>query len=100
MTIVVKLDASRNLVTGEATVSYRAETGGFVDEVRLRGGLVHERFLKTEYRVLDRGSIQLGSMLLEMSGDGRELVGPYVGYGAHSQRLVHGTVRIRRVGRH
>lgn len=63
-------------------------------QFRLRGGFLHDRFLRLEYENRDNAAIQFGSVVAELSADGKTISGGYIGFGAQSQRIVTGTIAL------
>lgn len=49
-----------------------------------------DHYIKFEYEGVDPSIIQFGTLLVRLSGDGFKLEGKYVGYGAISDKIVHG----------
>src|SRR4051812_20744640 len=63
--------------------------------------LYNERFLlllsQGRRKALDgkwQGTLQFGSMMLELTPDGQELKGRFVAYGVLSQRLIYGSIEL------
>ena len=84
-------------ITGSA--SFVADEDGTQKrvEVKLRGGLVHERFLKLEYRRAEPHAQQFGVAIFELSPTSRQLAGSYVGFGVASLGIVLGTAILNKI---
>lgn len=62
----------------------------------VRGGFLHERFLRFDFHNADEAIIQFGSMTLALSDDCESLKGRYVGYGDVSKQIVYGTIDLHK----
>lgn len=62
--------------------------------IKLRGGFLHNRFLRLDYENVDKDAIQFGALIAELSEDGHAIVGTYAGFGAQTRMIVHGTLRL------
>lgn len=67
-------------------------------DLQVRGGFLHDRFLKVDYSHSDEAHIQFGSAVLLMSDDGRSLTGRYVGYGSLTKQIVTGLITLSKTG--
>lgn len=77
---------------GEFAFDFRSTR--YVFKVHLKGGLRYDRFLKLDYKNTNESAIQFGSIMAQLSDDGHELEGQFLGYGAVSRRIVHGTFHV------
>lgn len=95
LTIVLK--STRRNTQGEGVLRVALQNNAFTTHVRVKGKFVYERFLKLEYE-FEQGVMQFGFVLLELSPDGNTLEGRWMGFGALSQSLIYGTMRLRKQG--
>lgn len=65
-------------------------------EFEVTGGLLYQRYVRLNYQNRDSRVIQFGSLLAEVDDQGRDLSGPFVGYGALSNRIISGFMRTKR----
>ncbi len=83
-------------IIGEGRYVFREENNEAVNKVALKvtGNFYFNRFLKLEYANADGAVMQFGSGVLELNAPGNELEGEYSGYGAWSNTVVSGTLRL------
>jgi hypothetical protein len=62
-------------------------------DLSLYGGFIPDRFLTLNYMNKEKAQ-QFGYLILELSPDGNQLEGRFVGYGPRAKKLVHGTVEL------
>ena len=90
------LTASRKIVRGSGIYSLKLKDKDQSRNFTASGGFLHDKFLKLDYKNTDDSAIQFGSAILELSADGKKLTGLYLGYGATSERLIHGTIELEK----
>lgn len=91
-----RLTAGRKQVTGMVDLHFERNGERHHLALELRGGFLHDRFLKLDY-VKDRlGSIQFGCVVIGLSDDGNSLEGKYAGYGSITRSIVSGTILLTR----
>jgi hypothetical protein len=93
-----EFDLDGNYVVGYLNLQPTRRIPGWpkVLEFKLRGAFVHERFFKMEYTYVDPAAIQLGFMLLDLNTQGTKLMGRFLGFGALSQQLVSGFIKLEK----
>jgi len=97
--IALQLKSRGRTIRGEGVVHGLYQGGNITEPLTVFGGFIHDRFLKIEYTMeAQLGSIQFGFSLLELSPDGRTLSGSFLGYGALTRGLIHGTLHIQKQG--
>jgi len=94
--IEAKLVIKRRSIEGvfEIGIPYKDETVRI--EFSVSGGLQYERFVQLNYSSRDRGTIQFGSVIMQLSSYGLEMEGRFVGYGALSEEIVTGRVDLEK----
>ncbi|AOY77397.1 hypothetical protein [Clostridium formicaceticum] len=75
----------------EKTEETMIATGQFVKE-----RFVRERILKFDYFIGKNEIVQFGQMLLELHANGSELSGFFTGFGATSEKLLAGYIKIKK----
>jgi hypothetical protein len=90
--LVLDIKAGLRIITGDVAYDGSAEIGGTVHQMQgaftVRGGFIHDRFLKLDYRQKDRDVVQFGSVVLDLHPDGRTLTGKGVGFGSKTRMIV------------
>lgn len=68
-------------------------------KMMVTGGFLHDRFVQFFYDSADKETVQFGSAVLELLSDGRSktMVGRWIGYGAKSQAIVNGEIRVKKI---
>jgi hypothetical protein len=91
-------------VVADVTVSWRKVStktrlkgGGMELQSRARGGFVWGDYLILNYKNVRPSLVNFGTVLLRFHSDGRHLSGGMVGYGANSERIVHGKMSLEKV---
>jgi Predicted nucleotide-binding protein containing TIR-like domain len=83
-----------------AFLTFRGDIAPGKDQVsvNLDGKFIHDSFLKLDYRYADHpGAMAFGTVVARLNDLGSQLAGQYLGYGAYSERLVSGTITLRKV---
>ena len=62
--------------------------------VVLEGGYRNDRFLKMDYHNQNKGIIQFGSFIFELSANNSELNGEFLGFGPNTQKIISGKVSL------
>jgi hypothetical protein len=94
--IELAFDPGRRRVRGVWTTRGTYRGKDLILRFHLNGGFHHDRFLKLDYQSESAGRIQFGAAMLELSADGEKLSGAFVGFGAISQMIVHGTLELHK----
>ena len=92
----LQLTASSRVVRGEGSTHLQLGGKNLEAKFRIVGGLLYTRVFRFAYDNVDETAIHLGSMMLELSDDGRSLRGRFIAYGMVSQRLVYGTIEFKK----
>ncbi|SEH06301.1 Uncharacterised protein [Candidatus Venteria ishoeyi] len=88
---------SKKEVIGTGEVDFPvSEVENHAFNISLTGGFLHERFLKLDYKNTNLAAVQFGSSLLTLSSDGTKLNGRFLGYGAKTERLVFGEIKLQK----
>lgn len=88
--------SSDNRIIGEFVTAPKGEPYPPYDN-SFKGVYKHGRFLALDYKqISNRSAIHFGSILLEIPSNGRRLEGRFLGYGPHSDRLVFGTLDVKK----
>lgn len=92
----ITMKSTSDGIIGEGRYVFREENNEAVNKVALKvtGNFYFNRFLKLEYANADGAVMQFGSGVLELNAPGNELEGEYSGYGAWSNTVVSGTLRL------
>jgi len=91
----VSLEVSGRKITGAAELRFVLKGQDRHLVLRLVGGFLHDKFLKLDYTKKNNdGSIQFGSLIVELSSDARTLHGEYVGYGSITNAIVSGAISL------
>ncbi len=91
---------SGKALTGTARFEATIEDKPLPSAIAIQGGYRNDRFLTLAYTNRDSATVHFGSIILELSADGKRLAGRFLGYGFMSQRLVHGTLKLVNRGAH
>ena len=88
---------SSTLITGDGVFCALFE--GVEHELRFdfSGGFLYGQFLRFEFDRPDEHVVNFGSIILRLSDDANRLTGRFHGYGARSERIVYGTLELRKV---
>jgi hypothetical protein len=82
----------RRTIRAEGKWWFTSQNQGNIQDVIMTGIFMHDRFLKLEYKRVDRpGEINFGIVLLELSLDGQTIDGHFVGFAAFSKGMIWGT---------
>ncbi len=95
--ISAELIVEPTAVKGAGCLRLQFEGKEIEEQFDVMGGFIHDRFLKLDYRIKDMGAIQFGSMILEFTADGDNLIGKFLGFGASTQTLVTGSLHLNKV---
>jgi hypothetical protein len=95
--IELNIEAVRRKVVGKATIIRIVEEKKKLVNLDLDGGFLHDRFLKIDYKNSDSGTIQFGSMTLELEADPKSMTGRYSGYGSFSKCIIFGVIEVAKV---
>ena len=66
-------------------------------KLKFVGGFLYERFIKFDYSNPDESIIQFGNTILDLSADGKTLIGKFVGFGSITNQIVSGEVKLNLV---
>lgn len=94
--ITADLKATRKVVTGTA---YAHGTAGEIKDelgIELSGGFVHEQFLELHWKNKAAHTIQFGYALLQLSADGCNLRGMFIGYGRLTENIVASSIHMKK----
>jgi hypothetical protein len=91
------LRAARKRVSGTATFDITIMGKAHHLAFHLSGGFLYETYLQLQYRDDTPGVIHFGSIIAELSADGSQFVGRFVGYGHLSGQIVYGDVSLTKV---
>jgi len=84
-------------VTGQGSFRGHLDRREVNTQFRFHGGFLYAQFLRFEYDPVETGTVQFGSIVLKLSSTGNKLTGRFHGYGATSERIVHGTLDLNKV---
>lgn len=95
-TLTIVFSVARKEVMGKAeqTIAWGSER--LQQSFGLSGAFYHSRFLNLTYSSTLASAVHFGTFLLEFSDAGDELTGRFLSYGPKSERIVCGTVILRR----
>lgn len=93
----MEFTATKKNVTGTGDYFFKYDNKDQKAKFKYSGGFLHDRFLLFEYINIDPSVIQLGSMLFELSNDGKTLEGRFQGYGVKTKGIVWGTVTLEKI---
>jgi hypothetical protein len=95
----ITFKSNHRAIQGEGTIERAMQNEKFSMDGTFTGRFIHDRFLKADYQIKNQpGVVQFGCMLAELSPNGHLLTGHFLGFGALSQKIVWGTVEVRKVG--
>jgi hypothetical protein len=99
--IELRLTVNKNDINGEAVYSFNPRLwqvwrGGGKRELHVSGSFRENRFVQLNYKSKDETAIHFGSILLELRGDGRTLVGRWMGYSPTTEEPACGGVYLSR----
>lgn len=93
----IDLSVNKKEVHGIGKVNFPiSKTETHVFNVSLLGGFLHDRFLKLDYKNTNPAEMQFGSLILNLSSDGKKLSGRFLGYGAKTEKLVFGELTLEK----
>jgi hypothetical protein len=78
-------------VTARSTLAV-AGSGSVTDSYVLTGRVLYDRFVRIEYFNDNKGEVNFGTEILQVSDDGKRFVGRFVGYGAGVGRIISGVM--------
>lgn len=90
----VELDVASKRVHGKAHLTLDFEGKERFITLSLTGGFLHDQFLKLDYKNTNPGTIQFGSIILELAAEPRTMEGEYAGYGSLNRRIVSGKIML------
>lgn len=93
----ITLDVSKKEIKGTGIVHFpmsKTEIHSF--NISLKGGFLHDRFLKLDYKNTNQAAMQFGSLILNLSSDGKKLTGRFLGYGSKTEKLVFGELKLEK----
>lgn len=87
-----KLQAFKNTIEGyfEVDPPFSIEGPAMLTRFNIVSGFFYDRFAQLNYMSNDLGTTQFGSIVVEVTDDGRSFSGNFVGYGVHSNSIVTG----------
>ena len=88
----LSVEIKNKIVVGVA----KWEISDSINKAEIVGGFYCERFLKFEYKNIDSSKLSFGYMILELSTNGDELNGAFLGYAPISGRLTSGDVKLKK----
>jgi hypothetical protein len=96
--VTFEIKAQRKSVISKSTIIYHDDPYNQAVIFEMQGGFLHNRFLKLDYNSSsNRGAVHFGTTIHELSADGKQLNGRFVGFGLETQSLVAGTINLRKV---
>lgn len=91
------LKPKKRLIEGSGQMQETLPDGKTVTvHFKIRGGFLHDRFLRLEYENSDDSAVQFGSVIGEFAPDGRSISGTLVGFGAHTGEIVTGGIKMQK----
>jgi hypothetical protein len=88
----ITFTADKKIVKGDA--SFISPSTGKTIKLKFIGGFLYERFIKFDYHNPDELIIQFGNAILDLSSDGKTLIGKFVGFGSNTNKIVTGEVKL------
>ena len=95
LNLEIVFTANKKIVKGDASII--SPTTGKSIKLKFVGGFLFERFIKFEYKNPDESIIQFGNAILDLSADGKTLIGEFVGFGSITNQIVSGEVKLNLV---
>jgi len=94
--VTFTFEVASDLITGDG--AFRAMVDGAELDLRFKfeGGFLYGQFLRFEFDRVDAHVVNFGSIILRLSDDAKRLTGRFHGYGARSERIVYGTLELRK----
>jgi hypothetical protein len=86
-------------ITGSSVIRVPRPDNEEIEEVKLtfEGGFLYDRWLRLNYVASDRRQVQFGSTVLLLDSQAKTLKGHFVGYGAITDAIVTGSMKLERV---
>jgi hypothetical protein len=91
----ITFTADKKIVKGDA--SFISPLTSRTIKLKFVGGFLFERFIKFDYKNPDESVIQFGNAILDLSADGKTLIGKFVGFGSITNQIVSGEVTLNLV---
>jgi hypothetical protein len=85
-------------VTADLRAKWKRVHGNFHADAEFKcsGGFFENRILTLHYWVTEPGVLRHGTLMMRLHSDAKRLQGFFVGYGSHTEKLVHGTIYMER----
>lgn len=88
----IRLHAKNKEIVGEAHLRVQFDGVAHAITLAVTGGFLYDKFLKLDYKNTNRGTIQFGTMVLELAPHPSTMEGQYVGYGSLTESIVSGQI--------
>jgi hypothetical protein len=97
-TVSARITATSRVIRAEATLRYQLGGQELSDVIDIFGSFAYERFLKLEYKAKNRPEvIQFGFLILELSANGQILLGRFLSYSPHLQKITYGSGELHKI---
>jgi hypothetical protein len=90
--VELQLRTSGKKVIGNAELRFTFDGKDRFLTLSLDGGFLYDRFLKLDYENTSSGTIQFGSIVLDLPAEPDKMTGRYVGYGSITGAIVSGQI--------
>jgi hypothetical protein len=92
----VRFTKSNRKVKGDSTVQWQIQQELKSLEIDFTGGFIYEDFIKLDYKSIDPSVKNFGTILLQLSANGKMLKGRMLGFGSEAERIVFGITELRK----
>ena len=89
---------SKKIIRGQIYIVGELNNGTKKDTTfNVKGGFLHDEFLKIDYQSTDKCTVHFGAMILKLHPDAVTITGKFSGYGAYTQDLISGTIKLKKL---
>jgi hypothetical protein len=96
VSVELTFGTGRRAVRGTGSFTVTFEGHDVFVPLTFEGGFRHDAFLEVQYKSADAKRLQFGSVIMELSADGKQLKGAYAGFGSIADRIVLGRIILAR----